>query len=155
MIPNAQQLYKIFHWFETYQGKNDYVTMRNLYKDLIEEESNELNLSIENKDIVWILDAIVDTMRVILGYQYFWWEDGLFDVEWSIEYISKLWFGDNAKYILAQCIDAVIVSNYSKEIDADDNWKIKKWPNYKEPAIMEVIQPYVDNFIEARKDFTS
>lgn len=147
----TKQLYRILNWFETYQPnlKDGW----ELYEKLIEEEQQELYEALENNDLHEVIDAIIDIAWVNIWYSYF--ENisarEMEDITWNMiemfhshieiyPWVERLWD------FIHECIEEVINSNYTKELNTQTEWpkawKVIKGDKFKDPDFTGIIKKY-------------
>lgn len=92
-----------------------------LEKAMLDEEVAEFQKALEERDDVEVMDGACDSIYIILGTLY------------------KYWFTEQQ---FVDCMDEVIKSNNSKlPFTRDENWKVKKWPNFIKPNIAKHLLP--------------
>lgn len=143
---------KVMNWFAEYQGKESDEKMQKLYKNLIKEEISEYKDAQKEKDLnkrlELELDAIWDIFVVVLGYQYFGWNQEVImeNIMLSTQLFNTLKMEWNRNEAFNEVILEINESNFTKSKVSLENWeksgKIIKWPNFKEPNFQKIIKKY-------------
>ena len=137
-------------WFKYYQWNEDPDKMVKLYEELIKEEREEIYDAWKNKDIIEVLDWIVDYIWVNLWHMYFRFKRGDYKDLKEEEFIRKalhtsiiVLSGTMVEHnILKLAWLEILYSNWTKSLDKKKTWK-KKWKiikgeNYVAPDLEKV-----------------
>jgi len=145
-------------WFEYYQGNQNFSDMRDLYKKLITEELWEISEAWLNKDIIEVLDWLVDYLWVQVWYIWF-----------DVNHRNKDVVSDNKNEIILEelteafnsVLDKIIIpsnlfqlawleiaySNWTKSLELRDEsdeegkvGKVIKGKDYKKPDLEKVFK---------------
>jgi len=132
---------KIIEWFNKYHDWEDNETMTSLYEDLVDEEIAETRNAILSWNIAESFDWLWDTYWVTLwAWHYYMLSD-----EPNADIIAEKYF-DWLRFIrklmwdkFEPVMNEILLSNNTKVKDTQKNGKIKKWPNFIKPNILQAL----------------
>lgn len=146
----------ICNWFEKYQPANtpeERLELFKLYEKLIEEEYQELDQAYKEQNLVEFLDALWDTMWVIIWERFFCDDTCMIEkldfslkttinlLTYNVSYNKVTWYN-----LINEILKEIADSNFSKSLEQQDSWekkwKIIKWPNFKKPNLQKLIDKY-------------
>ena len=121
----------------------------------MKKKKKELYNAIGKNNLVEILDAIGDILWVNIWYAYSGWIKDEIDwvecrkndaiqnirnyVNWKLDWDVVIKLLDN---IMDEIADSNFTKIKKKQTGGEKEWKIKKWPNFKEPDIQKIIDKY-------------
>lgn len=114
--PTEVSLLNFVTMVHNWNKEADFVILnKTLEKNMLLEEVQEFINAFDNNDDVEVMDWACDVIFVLL---------------WTL---YKYWFTPDEIY---NCLLEVVSSNFTKlPFEKDENWKVKKWPNFVKPDI--------------------
>lgn len=109
-----------------------------LYLKLFLEEVEERKKAEYKRDIVEAYDWLCDMLWTAYGVNNIFWfqkEDNLIKIMQPFHYSITCF---------KECREEVKRSNWTKSKERREDWKIIKWPNYKDPNLLPIIKKYHD-----------